>query len=306
MYRKQTDLALEGRELHPHSGKNDGLEAVERIFFGISVTELVVSAGQGEQNSGKPAGHYFTLDVGNAWQAHKEGFDAASKAIAEVLSHLLPTGDGCVLVAGLGNRQLSADSLGPLTVEQVLVTRHIRILDGHMFASAGWGEVAAVAPGVLAQTGMESAEIIQSVVNKIRPKCVIAVDALASRRLRRLATTVQISDTGISPGAGVSNHRRKLNQEVLGVPVIALGIPTVVDAATLAYDLLEEATVEETCLEQAVQKLLDTGTGKDFFVSPKDSDGLALQGARLLATGINLALHPEISPEELTELRLGM
>ena len=306
MYRKQTDLALEGRELHPRTGEDDGLILCKRTLFGIPMTELTVLSEDGEKNSGMAPGHYFTLDVGDSWQGRKEAFDNASRAIADLLSGLLPTGNGCVLVAGLGNQQLAADSLGPLTVEQVLVTRHIRLLDGHIFTSAGWGEVAAVAPGVLAQTGMESAEIVQSVVNKIRPKCVIAVDALASRRLRRLASTVQISDTGISPGAGVSNHRCKLSESLLGIPVISMGIPTVVDAATLAYDLLEEVTSEEACLEQAVKKLLDTSTGKDFFVSPKNSDGLALQGARLLAAGINLALHPEISPEELTELRWGM
>lgn len=306
MYRKQTDLALEGRELHPNPGEDDGMIAVRRKLFGVNVTDLTILPGNGERNSGKPAGRYFTLDMGESWQNQKEAFFAVAKAIAELLVGLLPSGNGCVLVAGLGNRQLASDSLGPLTAEQVLVTRHIRLLDGHTFAYGGWGEAAAIAPGVLAQTGMESAEIVQSIVGKIHPKCVIAVDALASRRLSRLTSTVQISDTCISPGAGVSNHRSMLSKKSLGVPVISMGIPTVVDAATLAYDLLEEVTKEESVLEKAVEKLLETGTGKNFFVSPKNSDGLALQGARLLATGINLALHPEISPEELAELRWGM
>ncbi len=306
MYRKQTDLALEGRELHPPKGKEDGLLTEKRSLFGIPVTELTVLAGDGERNSGKPAGNYLTLDIGDAWQGQKEAFDSAADAIAELLFNLLPRGNGCVLVAGLGNRQLASDSLGPLTVDHILVTRHIRLLDGHIFDCAGWGEVAAIAPGVLAQTGVESAEIVQSVVEKIRPRCVIAVDALASRRLARLASTVQLSDTGISPGAGVSNHRGILNRNRLGVPVISMGIPTVVDAATLAYDLLEEVTGEEAVLEKAVEKLLETGAGKNFFVSPKDGDVLSLQGARLLAAGINLALHPGMTLSDLADLRRGI
>lgn len=306
MYRKQTDLALEDRELNPVPGEKEGLLTTERSLYGVPVTEMTILPGNGERISGKPAGRYLTLDLRDAWQTLQEDFSASAQAIAKLIRDLLPAGDGCVLVAGLGNPQLASDSLGPLTARQILVTRHIRLLDGHMFDRAGWGEVAAIAPGVLAQTGVESAEIIQSIASKIRPRCVIAVDALASRRLARLATTVQISDTGISPGAGVSNRRWRLSRETLGIPVISMGIPTVVDAATLAYDLLEEVTEEEAVLEKAVEKLLEAGTGKDFFVSPKDGDVLALQGAKLLGTGINLALHPEMTPEELSDLRWGM
>ena len=312
MYQKRTDLALETRELHAKPGRQDGIEAEEREVNGIRVTTMRVRPG-GEAQANKPAGTYVTLDVGPVWAPGAQGgsMDAAASVLAEELRKLLPKetspkGRGCVLVAGLGNDRITPDSIGPRVVSGVLVTRHIRVLDQSLFESAGFGELAAVAPGVLGQTGIESAEIIRSVVERIRPSCVIAIDALASRRLARLASTVQLSDTGICPGSGVSNTRTALSKETLGIPVISIGIPTVVDAGTLAYDLLEELAEKEgypadlPVFDKVVEKLLD-GAGKDFFITPRDSDTIAAAAAGLIAAGINLALHDRLTPEEIQE-----
>lgn len=308
MYQKRTDLALETRELHAKPGKPDGILSEEREENGVHVTTMRVLPGGEEQAGGKPAGTYITVEIGDVWNlgAQTDAFGGAASVLAKELRQLLPQERGCVLVVGLGNDRITPDSIGPRVVNGVLVTRHIRVLDQSLFESAGFGELAAVAPGVLGQTGIESAEIIRSVVERIRPSCVIAIDALASRRLSRLASTVQLSDTGICPGSGVSNTRTALSRETLGIPVLSIGVPTVVDAGTLAYDLLEELAEKEgypadmPMFDKVVEKLL-TGAGKDFFITPRDSDTIASGASRLIAAGINLALHDKLSPDEIAE-----
>lgn len=308
MYQKRTDLALETRELHAKPGKPDGILSEEREENGVHVTTMRVLPGGEEQAGGKPAGTYITVEIGDVWNlgAQTDAFGGAASVLAKELRQLLPQERGCVLVVGLGNDRITPDSIGPRVVNGVLVTRHIRVLDQSLFESAGFGELAAVAPGVLGQTGIESAEIIRSVVERIRPSCVIAIDALASRRLSRLASTVQLSDTGICPGSGVSNTRTALSRETLGIPVLSIGVPTVVDAGTLAYDLLEELAEKEgypadmPMFDKVVEKLL-TGAGKDFFITPRDSDTIASGASRLIAAGINLALHDRLSPDEIAE-----
>lgn len=308
MYQKRTDLALETRELHAKPGKPDGILSEEREENGVHVTAMRVLPGGEEQAGGKPAGTYITVEIGDVWNlgTQTDAFVEAASVLAKELRRLLPQERGCVLVAGLGNDRITSDSIGPRVVNGVLVTRHIRVLDKSLFESAGFGELAAVAPGVLGQTGIESAEIIRSVVERIHPSCVIAIDALASRRLSRLASTVQLSDTGICPGSGVSNTRTALSGETLGIPVISIGVPTVVDAGTLAYDLLEELAEKEgypadlPMFDKVVEKLL-TGAGKDFFITPRDSDTIASGASRLIAAGINLALHDKLTPDEIAE-----
>ena len=173
----------------------------------------------------------------------------------------------------------------------MVVTRHLRTLNPQLYESAGFGDLCAFAPGVLGQTGMESAEIVRSIVEAVRPSLIVAIDALASRRLARLATTVQLCDTGIYPGAGVSNRRSELSAETLGVPVISIGVPTVVDAATLG----------ENADEKTAAALL-AGDGKDMFITLKESDVITKQTARLLGFAINRAFHGELSVEEMEEL----
>ncbi len=288
MFEKRTDLALEHHELH---GTDSGITVNEYKKDGFLITLAEVTSGKGEEISGKRKGKYITVEIGDMWKIDKDIFARSARVIADEISLLLPENEGCVLVAGLGNEEITPDSLGPRVVKRMLVTRHIENLDKALFSEAGFGCVAAISPGVLGQTGIESMEIIKSVSDAIRPKCIIAIDSLASRRLNRLASTVQISDGGISPGSGVSNRRPELNEEKLGVPVISIGVPTVVDAATLAYDLLEEHSgTEDESFAEVIKRVLSS-RGRDMFVTPKENDVIARELSKLIACAVNIALH---------------
>ena len=297
MYEIRTDLALEAHEINAQAGREDGIRTEEETIDGFLVTTVHVSEGEGERLAKKKAGTYINVDVGKSWLLASEGFAALVALLAGQLRRLFPSCfSGSARVVGLGNYDITADSIGPKAVEKVVVTRHLRTLNPQLYKSAGFGDLCAFAPGVLGQTGMESAEIVHSIVEAVRPALIVAIDALASRRLARLATTVQLCDTGIYPGAGVSNRRSELSKETLGVPVISIGVPTVVDAATLAYDLLGKDADE-----QAAAALL-AGDGKDMFVTLKESDVITKQTARLLGFAINRAFHGDMSVEEMEEL----
>ena len=297
MYEIRTDLALEAHEINAQAGREDGIRTEEKTIDGFSITTVHVGEGEGERLAKKKAGTYINVDVGKSWLLASEGFAALVALLAGQLRKLFPADfSGTALVVGLGNYDITADSIGPKAVEKVVVTRHLRTLNPQLYESAGFGDLCAFAPGVLGQTGMESAEIVRSIVEAVRPSLIVAIDALASRRLARLATTVQLCDTGIYPGAGVSNRRSELSAETLGVPVISIGVPTVVDAATLAYDLLGENADEKTAAA------LLAGDGKDMFITLKESDVITKQTARLLGFAINRAFHGELSVEEMEEL----
>ena len=297
MYEIRTDLALEAHEINAQAGREDGIRSEEETIDGFSITTVHVGEGEGERLAKKKAGTYINVDVGKSWLLASEGFAALVALLAGQLRKLFPADfSGTALVVGLGNYDITADSIGPKAVEKVVVTRHLRTLNPQLYESAGFGDLCAFAPGVLGQTGMESAEIVRSIVEAVRPSLIVAIDALASRRLARLATTVQLCDTGIYPGAGVSNRRSELSAETLGVPVISIGVPTVVDAATLAYDLLGENADEKTAAA------LLAGDGKDMFITLKESDVITKQTARLLGFAINRAFHGELSVEEMEEL----
>ena len=297
MYEIRTDLALEAHEINAQAGREDGIRTEEETIDGFSITTVHVGEGEGERLAKKKAGTYINVDVGKSWLLASEGFAALVALLAGQLRKLFPADfSGTALVVGLGNYDITADSIGPKAVEKVVVTRHLRTLNPQLYESAGFGDLCAFAPGVLGQTGMESAEIVRSIVEAVRPSLIVAIDALASRRLARLATTVQLCDTGIYPGAGVSNRRSELSAETLGVPVISIGVPTVVDAATLAYDLLDENADEKTAAA------LLAGDGKDMFITLKESDVITKQTARLLGFAINRAFHGELSVEEMEEL----
>ena len=297
MYEIRTDLALEAHEINAQAGREDGIRTEEETIDGFSITTVHVGEGEGERLAKKKAGTYINVDVGKSWLLASEGFAALVALLAGQLRKLFPADfSGTALVVGLGNYDITADSIGPKAVEKVVVTRHLRTLNPQLYESAGFGDLCAFAPGVLGQTGMESAEIVRSIVEAVRPSLIVAIDALASRRLARLATTVQLCDTGIYPGAGVSNRRSELSAETLGVPVISIGVPTVVDAATLAYDLLGENAYEKTAAA------LLAGDGKDMFITLKESDVITKQTARLLGFSINRAFHGELSVEEMEEL----
>ena len=297
MYEIRTDLALEAHEINAQAGREDGIRTEEETIDGFSITTVHVGEGEGERLAKKKAGTYINVDVGKSWLLASEGFAALVALLAGQLRKLFPADfSGTALVVGLGNYDITADSIGPKAVEKVVVTRHLRTLNPQLYESAGFGDLCAFAPGVLGQTGMESAEIVRSIVEAVRPSLIVAIDALASRRLARLATTVQLCDTGIYPGAGVSNRRSELSAETLGVPVISIGVPTVVDAATLAYDLLGENADEKTAAA------LLAGDGKDMFITLQESDVITKQTARLLGFAINRAFHGELSVEEMEEL----
>ena len=288
MFQKRTDLALEIHELH---GTDSGITVENTTKNGLAVTTARINSPSGEKLSGKNSGEYITVDIGSLTSIERGRLEIIAKTIADEIKALLPMGDGCVLVAGLGNKKITPDSLGPKVVENLLVTRHIKTIDEALFKNAGFGCVAAISPGVLGQTGIESAEIIKSICGSIKPKCVVVIDSLASRRLNRLATTVQLSNGGISPGSGVANKRAELSEKTLGVRVISIGVPTVVDAATLAFDLLEEHFGKsDEGFSSAIEKIL-LGDGRNMFVTPKESDVITDKTAKLLADSLNIALH---------------
>jgi spore protease len=256
---------------------------------------------KGERAIGKPVGTYVTVDVPGLGDADDEIFFSALDTVAcEIEAMLKPVGDGEVLVAGLGNAMMTPDAIGPRCVKNLLVTRHIA---GELSRIAGFEKlrpVAAFAPGVLGQTGVEAGEMLKALVAKISPVAVIVVDALASRKVSRLGCTVQMSDTGIIPGSGVGNARFAVNRQTLGVPVISVGVPTVVDAATLAVDLLDGAGISTD--EMQKDKIKSCVGENSMFVTPRFIDTIVEHASRLTGLAINKALNPSISLEDMTAL----
>lgn len=290
----RTDLAVEAREI---AGEDlAGVEYSSEEKDGIEIEKLVVKTVKAGRLLHKEKGTYITIELPPLTDDFHET-DKRLVAVGEEIRRLLPV-NGLVLVVGLGNIKITPDALGPKTASQVLATRHI---SGELARSTGLDRlrpVAVLTTGVTGQTGIETGEYIASIVKKIRPTAVVAIDALASRRLERLGCTLQISDTGISPGAGVGNHRTKINQETMGVPVVAIGVPTVVDAATMALDLL---TVES---EKQSSELMSkvTPKGRAMVVTPKEIDLLIDRAAKLISMSLNSALHEDFDIPQLLSL----
>ena len=293
---KRTDLADEAGELFARGAEKTtalpGVRARRYERRRCAVTAVQVLDARGSRAIGKPAGKYLTVALRSESPADP-CFSEEALCIAEELRRLLPPrgGSAPVLVAGLGNRAVTADNVGPAVVENLLITRH---LEGSLPADfPPLAPVCAVAPGVLAATGVESAEVVRGVAARVRPACVIVVDALVARRLERVCRTVQLSDTGLVPGSGVGNHRAALNEDTLHVPVLAVGVPTVIEAATLAADLLESGRAAAPEAWAA---------GENAVVTPKDIDGQIRRLGRLVGLGINLALQPALDAEDLAAL----
>lgn len=287
----RTDLAIEQRELHP--GEADGVQSEEFSRGGAAVSRIKITNAAGERALGKPMGTYITAEVPSI--STDAGLCSELAAvISGELERLLPE-RGSVLVAGLGNKNITPDALGPKAASSVLATRHITGETARLTGLEDLRGVAVLAPGVLGQTGIETGEIIAGIAEKIKPSAVIVIDALASRRLSRLGCTVQMTDTGISPGAGVGNNRREISSSTLGVPVIAVGVPTVVEAATLAYDL--------TGSEPDGERLGSIEpSGAKMIVTPREIDALITRAAALISHSINCALQKSLSPEDLAAL----
>ncbi len=296
MFAKRTDLAVEARELWRESAeettKLPGVKAVNLRREGYPVTTVKILNEEGARALGKPVGDYRTVDLTAFWQRKPGFFERAVRTLGGQLKELLP-GDGPALVVGLGNDAMTPDAIGPEVLRHLLVTRHLIASMPKQFS--GFRPVSAFGAGVLGTTGVESAEAVRALVRETDPAVVNAVDALASRRLGRVCTTVQLSDTGISPGSGVGNHRAALNRRTLGVPVIAVGVPTVVDGATLAADLLEEAGISEIDLKKL------RGKGKGVTVTPRDIDQQVRDLSKVIGYAVNWALQ-ELEIEEITAL----
>jgi len=290
---RRTDLALEAKELwnEAHPGEPDGVVHSEKTDRGFTVSETRILDDRGSSALCKPIGRYITIELQRLLRREDGAFSDCAHVLAGSLTSLLNLEDGdTVLVVGLGNSSITPDAIGHLTLRSTLVTRHLTQSSPEDFAA--FRPVAALEPGVLGTTGMESAQIIRSVVGDIHPAAVLAIDALASRSMSRICRTLQLTDTGIIPGSGIGNGRQELSEKTLGVPVIAMGVPTVVDAATLAADLALNAGVELD--EDALRR--DCGS---MIVTPRDIDSAAAGISRLMGYGINLALHPALSVEDV-------
>ncbi|MBQ8390859.1 MAG: GPR endopeptidase [Oscillibacter sp.] len=295
MTHKRTDLALEARELWQESaGKTTrlpGVRAKTAKQEGYAVTRVEVLNDRGAQALGKPVGRYLTVDLSPYAQRREGFFHRAVRVVGRQLRTLLPE-KGAILVVGLGNEQMTPDAIGPLSLRHLLVTRHlISALPEHFGSFRG---VAALAPGVLGTTGVETSEAVSALTSQLHPAAVIVIDALAARRMGRVCTTVQRADSGLVPGSGVGNHRHPLNQETLGIPVISIGVPTVVDAATVAADLLEESGVMDIDPERLRK-------GDTMFVTPKDIDAQVRELAKVVGYAIDWAVQ-DLEIEEITAL----
>ena len=289
MAQRRTDLAVEAhslwKEAAGEAGQLSGVRSEEDSREGFARTVVDVLDEEGAAALGKPVGRYITLELEGLLRREEAAFSRAVRAIAAEVEGLVP-GEGCVLVVGLGNRAITPDLVGPLAAERLLITRHlVSALPEHF---GHLRPVAACVPGVLATTGVESNAAVAALVKELQPVCILAVDALASRSVERLCRTVQLTDTGIVPGSGVGNHRGALNKETLGVPVIAVGVPTVVDGATLALDLAGETA--------------ELKGGEDLFVTPREIDSQVADLAKVIGYGISLGLNPSLSVEDLAML----
>lgn len=286
----RTDLAVEAIENHKTAAALPHVRQSDRTLEGFAVHEVRILSEDAAREIGKPQGRYLTLELDALIRREEDAFPRACKALSTLLRELLPhPNDGPVLIAGLGNRMITPDAIGPQTADHVIATRHLVAQSPAIFAD--WRPVSALAPGVLGQTGVETGEVICGVLDRVRPAAVIAVDALAAGRLSRLLRTVQLADTGITPGAGVGNARATLNKETLGVPVIAVGVPTVVDGATLAHEISSQ-------LGQPACEALDD-LSQPVMITTRDIDREVADISRMIGYAVNMALHPHLSVADI-------
>lgn len=286
----RTDLAVEAIENHKTAAALPHVRQSDRTLEGFAVHEVRILSEDAAREIGKPQGRYLTLELDALIRREEDAFPRACKALSTLLRELLPhPNDGPVLIAGLGNRMITPDAIGPQTADHVIATRHLVTQSPAIFAD--WRPVSALAPGVLGQTGVETGEVICGVLDRVRPAAVIAVDALAAGRLSRLLRTVQLADTGITPGAGVGNARAALNKETLGVPVIAVGVPTVVDGATLAHEISSQ-------LGQPACEALDD-LSQPVMITTRDIDREVADISRMIGYAVNMALHPHLSVADI-------
>lgn len=319
MFIIRTDLAVEAKEIYEkqNNGNIQGVEVEEDKQGEIKVTTVKITNDIGERMMRKPKGTYITIDMPKLIHYDADTMDEVSKILGESLSNMIKLDDSMTaLVVGLGNWNITPDALGPKVVSKLMVTRHLKQLIPDQI-DEGIRPVCAIAPGVLGLTGIETGEIIKGVVDKIKPNLIVCIDALASRKLERVNSTIQIGNTGISPGSGVGNRRMELSQQTLGIPVIAIGVPTVVDAATMAndtidlvldqminqtkkggefYSMLKSIDKEEK--QKMITEVLDPYVG-NLMVTPKEVDLVIDSVSKVIANGINIALQPALDLDDI-------
>ncbi len=317
----RTDLAIEAAALAQKKSAEalEGVEAETEEQEEYTLTHVRILSPAGSKRMGKPMGHYITLESEKLKENDAQCHERLIGLLAKQIRSLAKTKrEDCILVAGLGNWNITPDALGPKVVSKILVTRH---LQGTLPAELEQAvrPVAAVSPGVMGITGIETGEMMKGIVDKLQPSLLIAIDALAARSSNRINAAIQMSDTGISPGAGVGNQRMPLDEVHLGIPVIAIGVPTVVDAATLVNDTMDRildemirqtkngsafyetlASLEQEEKYQMITEILGPYTG-NLFVTPKEVDAVVDRLANIIANSINIALHNEITLKDINK-----
>lgn len=327
MINVRTDLALEAKEIYQQEHKKekdiDGIEVINEVDKDINVTTVKVKNAQGSEKLGKPIGDYVTIDIPTFTAYDGETMDRVSQVVAEVLGRMIKLDvDKTALVVGLGNWKVTPDALGPKVTEGIMVTRHLKTVMPEIM-NESVRPVCSIAPGVLGITGMETVEIIKGVVQRVHPDVVICIDALAARRVERVNTTIQISDTGISPGAGVGNNRKQINEENLGVKVIAIGVPTVVDAVTIANDTIDMVidslmnnsssgndfykmlnSMDRNEKSLLIREVLSSKALGEMIVTPKDIDLVINSLSKIISNGINMAVQPNMDMEDINKFMI--
>ena len=319
MYQLRTDLAIENQEIYEQKNnvESTGVDIEKDQQDNYIVTRVKILNEHGSENLRKPVGNYITIDVPNLDKTDEDLKDEISKVLAKEIKALEKNKpDSKVLIVGLGNWNITPDALGPKVIDRVLVTRQY-FVNYNKESDETVANVAAISPGVMGMTGIETMEIIKGVVEKIKPDLVVAVDALASRKMGRISTTIQISDSGINPGSGVGNNRGSLDEKTLGVPVIAIGVPTVVDAATIVNDTLDliiASLISESEKGTEFYSLLSDLSSEDKYsliqdvlqpfmanviVTPTEIDVLIDDLSIIIANGLNMALHPGIDLKDV-------
>jgi len=320
----RTDLALEAKEIYQEKHKKekdiDGIEVINEIDNDIKVTTVKVKDENGARKIGKPKGNYVTIDIPEFTAYDGETMDRVSQVVSEILGRMINIDvEKTVLVVGLGNWKVTPDALGPKVTEGIMVTRHLKTVMPEIMDDSV-RPVCSIAPGVLGITGVETVEIIKGTVERVKPDVVICIDALAARRVERVNTTIQIGDTGISPGAGVGNNRKQINEENLGVKVIAIGVPTVVDAVTIANDTIDMVvdslmknsssgndfykmlgSLDKNEKSSLIREVLSSKSLGEMIVTPKDIDLIINSLAKIISNGINMAVQPNMDMEDINK-----
>lgn len=298
----RTDLAVETREVYKKAEKIEdeipGIETnIENISDDFQVTEVRILSDEGANALGKPIGNYYTIEAENLHLGIEEINNKVADKITTIIKSTLNLApEDTVLVVGLGNEDVTPDSVGPKVISQIDVTRHL-IKYVPQYIKEGTRSVSAIVPGVLGTTGIETSDIIKAISEKVKPNAVIVIDALAARNIKRIKNTIQISNTGIAPGSGVGNNRQRIDEELLGVPVIAIGIPTVVDSKTIVSDviegIIEKDNIEQDKKEQYynfIENMLP-GIENNSMVTPNEIDEVVANISGIIASGINMALN---------------